>query len=180
MIFNKPVDSRMDDLIPIKDYDRINNCFICEDGIYRDLLRIKTKDLKNMSSNDVDYDILRMQKFYKTYADDIKIIVLNFPSYTQIQQDYINRKMEQTNNPKKKYWLQIKLDELIWIENNKTTREFYMMYFANDSDMLIKLRADILSTLGGNYQLVETIDQLTKEQIIYKLNNKQMLIHKVK
>lgn len=161
----------------IVDYDETCSGYLCEDGSYRDFLRICTKDLVNATSSDVDLDILRWQRFYKTYDDDFKILTLNFPSYTERQQQHFRRQMEHTKNPRKQYWLQLKINELQWIETHKTTRDFYIMLFAPSAEALVKNRTDVLGKLGQQYHLVETLNLDTKNLILYKLANKSMLIH---
>lgn len=169
-------DRGMADLIPIRRYDRANGYYILEDGTSMDLFQVRAKDLINASDDEVEYDCMRFAKFYKTYADDIKIVSLNYPCNTARQQEYLRKKLENTNNPNKRYWINRKLEEEIWIEENKSTREFYFMCFASCENM-DKNKRKIISTLQtGTDGLIIPMTPEKKEQILYKLNNKNAML----
>ena len=51
---------------------------------------IKHKGLVSASNDDIEYDIMRYIKLYKMYADDIKIVAMNFPCRTGKQQEYFS------------------------------------------------------------------------------------------
>lgn len=51
-----------------------------KDKTYMDIIQINTKDLVSASNDDIEYDIMRYIKLYKMYADDIKIVAMNFPA----------------------------------------------------------------------------------------------------
>lgn len=164
-------------LLPIRNYDAESQCFCMRDNTYMDLMEITCKDLVSASEDENNYDCLKFTKFYKTYADDIKLISLNFPSNTKKQQKYFNYKIERTKNRINKKWLQQHLLELLWIEKNKTNREFYFMIFAESLEDLYQKRNIITSTLiSGKRGLINFITQEKKEQILYKINNKNSLI----
>lgn len=167
----------MTDLIPIRRYDRTKGYYILEDGTCMDLFQVRTKDLVNASDDDVEYDCMKFAKFYKTYADDIKIISLNYPCNTNKQQEYLRKKLESTNTPNKRYWINRKLEEEIWIEENKSTREFYLMCFSPSEENMDKNRRKIISTLQpGTDGLIIQMPFEKKEQILYKLNNKNAML----
>ncbi len=164
------------DCIPIKDYEELYNAFKHRDG-YMDLLQINSKDLGNASEDAITYDRLRFAKLYKKYDDDLKIIISNFPSDTSKQQQYVNRKIAKTRNPIYKKWLFKKLDELIWVEKNRTSREFYYMFWGKDEEDIIKKRDDIKGILGTEKNgLVSTISKEKKISIIRKMTNKNAMI----
>lgn len=167
----------MADLIPVRSYDRTKEYYIFTDGTCMDLFQVRTKDLINASDDEVEYDCMKFAKFYKTYADDIKIISLNYPCSTAKQQEYLRKKLESTNNPNKRYWLNRKLEEEVWIEENKSTREFYLMCFEQSEENMDKNRRKIISTLQtGTDGLIIQMPFEKKEQILYKLNNKNAML----
>lgn len=171
------VDKSVIELMPIKLYDQENKCYILEDGRCMDFLQINSKDLDNVSDDEIQFDMMKFEKLYKTYMDDVKIIFMNFPCSTLDQQNYLIRKLELTDEPKKKYWLERKLKEEIWIEKNKSAREFYMMFFSASVGEHDRNRRKIQHTLkSGVDGLVSEIDFEKKNQILAKLANKNIVI----
>lgn len=144
-----------------------------ENGGFMDLIQINSKDLVNSSADEVEYDCMKFAKEYKLEEADLKLIVLNFPCDTKRQQAYYEIKLEQTKNAVYKNFLQKKLDELIWLGKNDTTREFYFMLFAKSHTDLEKQITTLKTVLhtGRDGLLIELTDE-KKHQIIYRLNNK--------
>ncbi len=136
-----------------------------------------TKDLVNASADEVEYDCLKFAKMYKLYADDLKVIALNFPCDTKKQQEHIRRKMKKTTNPLYLEALKADLRELSWLEKHNTTREFYFMIFADSLENLEKNRRTIKANLStGRDGLVDDIPDEKKEQIMTRMNNKNLLM----
>lgn len=90
----KGVRKSIQELIDVQGYDRENNCYRMKDGSYMNIIQITSKDLVNSSDDEVEYDCLRFARLYKLYAEDIKIITMNFPCDTTEQQYYIEHKMQ--------------------------------------------------------------------------------------
>ena len=150
---------------------------IRKDGMFWEILQISSKDLLNVTESDLEFDNLCFDKLYRTYSGDIKFIGMNFPSDTSKQQAYIKHKIAATTNEVFLYELQDKLRELEWIQQNLTTREYYLVFF---SKTLEEYR-DNLSTIqralsGGNTPLVKKIPAAKKMEILYKLSNKNSFI----
>lgn len=174
---NVVVTKETKDLLPDIRYDSANECYVKQNGECIDFIKIKSKDLVNSSNDEIEYDQYRYMKFYMTYADDVKIICMNFPCDTQQQQSYLQKKINSTNNYRQKYWLQKRLDELEWVEKNRTTREYYYMIFSKNIEEHLKNKTEIVSALGsGRNGLIEFISEEEKRQVFYKMNNKSSLI----
>ena len=92
------VSDTVKDIIDIYFYDDKLKCFIKKDKTYMDIIQINTKDLVSASNDDIEYDIMRYIKLYKMYADDIKIVAMNFPCRTGKQQEYFRQKIKNTSN----------------------------------------------------------------------------------
>lgn len=166
-------DKKLQDLIPVATFE--SGAFRFQDGSYMDMIQIVTKDLLNMSSDALAYDNLTMANFYKTYADDLKIIALNFPKSTKQQQKYYEKKILEERNPVYKKFLNQELDRLKEIEKKNTEREYYFLIFAKNLEDLHNKQLRVLHTLGNNGQVVE-IEEKKKKQILEKLNNKNTSI----
>lgn len=172
----KTIDKAAREILPEIYYDRLNECFVNENLVF-DIIKICSKDLVNSSDDEIDFDQYRYTKLYKIYSDDLKIICMNFPCNTQKQQSYLKKKIEGTNNAKMKHWLQRRLDELEWLEKNRTTREYYYMIFSKNLEEHLSNKNNIFSALqSGRNGLCETISEEEKIQILFKLNNKSSLI----
>lgn len=161
------------DIINIVSYDTENRCYRMKDDKYMDLLQVQSKDLANSSSDDVEYDILKFCKTYRLYEGDLKIVSMNFPCNTKVQQEFLKRKKEQTSNSVFKRCLDEQIRELIYLEKHVTTREYYYMIFADSLDEMEENKRSLKAVLlTGRDGLLEEISDEKKHQILYRLNNK--------
>lgn len=161
------------DIINVVSYDVENRCYRMKNDKYMDLLQVQSKDLANSSSDDVEYDILKFCKAYRLYEGDLKIISMNFPCNTRVQQEYLKRKKEQTSNAVFKRCLDEQIRELIYLEKHVTTREYYYMIFADSLDAMEENKRSLKAVLlTGRDGLLEEISDEKKHQILYRLNNK--------
>lgn len=167
------------DLLPHIHYDSENHCFVDSSNNHCfDFIRICSKDLVNASEDEISYDQNRFTKLYKIYADDIKIIAMNFPCSTINQQQYIKKKINGTKNQKRIYWLKKRLAELEWLEKNRTTREYYFMILANGLDTFLADKNHLFSCLHtGKNGMVEEVTFNEKVQILFKMNNKSSQVN---
>lgn len=172
------VSDTVKDIIDIYFYDDKLKCFIKKDKTYMDIIQINTKDLVSASNDDIEYDIMRYIKLYKMYADDIKIVAMNFPCRTAKQQEYFRHKIQTTSNEIYKKFLQRSLDELVWIEKNDMVREYYYMIFGKKESDIKKNRDLMFNVLGkGRNELLSEIDKNKKIQILERMNNKCFLLN---
>lgn len=164
---------RVDKLLPITGYVQGKGCYVLKNQTYMNLIQINSKDLVNSSQDEVEYDCMKFAKEYKLEDGDLKLVVLNYPCDTRTQQEYYKRRLERTGNQVYKKFLQRKLDELVWLGKNDTTREFYFMVFAKTIEELEKRMLTMKTVLhtGRDGLLIELTDE-KKHQILYRLNNK--------
>lgn len=169
---------QISDILPFKNYDDTHHCYKDNNtGKCMDFIKIMPKDLIGASDSEIEYDDLKFAKFYKIYSDDIKYIGINFPVDTSSQQSYIKSVMERTKDKQKLIWLQKKLDEEIYLEKNRTSRECYIMFFADDVESLYQKRDLIMATLGtGKDGLCQSLPDEKKHQIYFKICNKNLRI----
>lgn len=166
-------DKEMQSLIPLAKFE--GDVFRFQDGTYMDLVQIVTKDLLNMSTDALAYDNLNMANFYKTYADDLKIVALNFPKSTKIQQHYYEHKLAVERNPIYKKFLDNDYQMLKHIEQHNTEREYYFVLFGKNIEDLHNKQMRVFHTLGSTRQ-VQKLENKKKLQIVQKLNNKNTSI----
>jgi len=166
------------ELIPIAYYDTTSKSYVLTDHRHMDMFRVKTKDLANGSPDDYAYDVYRLEKFYKTIGEDIKLIALNYPCDTSKQVKYFEHLIKKTKNSFYLKFLERKRDELVWLGKNTATREFIFMIWAKNKDDLDKLRANIKSCLGTDTNgLMENIPAEVKHSLLRKLCNKNLMIN---
>lgn len=159
--------------LPVRTYDQEHDVFVMQDGSCLDLIEVIPSDLANESEDAILTKKLRLTKLYKLYPDDLKIVTINLPSNTTEQQNFIRKKMESTRNEINRKYLKAKEKELIWIENNRTNREFYFMYFGKDVGQIIQKRDIITSALGtGKHGMAQIIDQNKKIMVLHLMLNK--------
>lgn len=161
------------DILPKMCYEEKYDCFVKEDGSCTDILQVETKDLLNASESTTMYDKLRWRRLYIKYPSDLKIIAMNFPSNTEKQQEYMRHKMNTTKNKVYKKWLHKKINELVWLETHRMNREFFLMFWGENTDKLMQNRQTIIDALGvGKNGLIQRISEEKRTLIFYKLNNK--------
>ena len=169
------VDKSISNLLPIR-YDVEHN-FYRFDGMIFDIFKIVTKDQNSASSSEKNWDNMKFAKFYKMYADDIKIYALNFPCNTQEQQSYWQHKIDSTSNKVLQNLQKQRLYQLEWLEKNNTSREFYLWISAKNEDDFYKNKSTMMTILGtGKDGLIEVMEPEKKHQILFKLNNKSSYI----
>lgn len=162
-------DKRMQDILPLATFEA--GSFRMQDGTYMNMVQIVTKDLSHLTPDALAFDELQFAKFYMSYSGDCKIIALNFPTNTKEQQKYFNHKLENTRNPIYRQFLSDNLELLQRVEKQKTEREYYIFYFGENIEELQNNEMKILATLGA-YDMIHTIPDEKKRQIIEKINNK--------
>lgn len=175
-------DKSMMQLIPIIDYDDELNCYVYNDGTLMDLMQIKSQNLADLSNDEREFMNLKYSRWYKKYAPDIKLIMMNFPSDMTKQKNYWEQKYKSTKNETFKNWQQKKISELNWIEKNRTSREFYFMFWGQNREDFLKNREQHLESLGtGPLGYIEYIDKDKKDSILFKFNNMCSIVnHKEK
>lgn len=157
------------EVIPITNVE--DTFFRLRDGTIFDMVQVVTRDLTSLSDDDIQYDNLTIVKFLRLYAEDFKICSLSFPTDTKSQKQYLERKIAKTKNSVFLHFLEYKLEELKYIEKNKTELEFYIFIFAKSPEEL-KNKYSILQSSLGVTGFYDEIELEKKIQILYKLNNK--------
>lgn len=157
------------DLLPFVEYK--NNCFLMKNGKYLDFLKIICKDVLSLSQDSQDTINYTYEKFYRTYAGDIKLVGINMPVDTTPNQKYIKHKLDTTDNPIQKMFLEEELAQEEVAGEILTQREYYIMFFFDSIKERDKAIADCCYTLGNHF-LVDTISQGEKEAVIRQLCNK--------
>ena len=151
--------------LPIVDFDEQLGLAVMEDGTFCDFLEIITKDLRNLSDDQLLFDKMLWEKLFDTYSDDLKIISFSFSAETDSQQRY----------PGYRHFLQMRMEELQGIPRLFLTQSFVLCFFskgfADYKDKYINITGSIGKT---GHPLIKTISPARKKAIIRKLCNKNM------
>lgn len=165
----KKVDKVVVDLLPFLD--------ILEDGSfktkygYMNMYQVKTKDLNSLSSNEVESHIVEFATFLRSCTNDIKIVSMKYPVNTEVQQQHLLKKIENTKKDSSFLsFLQKKLDELTKIEEVRQNTEFYLFVFYRDEKQK-REREKSLIRLNSLAVSLKEMNVDKKIKILFKLNN---------
>ncbi|EGT3815278.1 TPA: hypothetical protein ACKONR_000366 [Clostridioides difficile] len=170
---NKKIDKDITELLPFLDVTE-NEAFETKDGVM-DMFQISSCDIYTLNKEEINAHISTFATFLRTYQDDIKIISMNFPVNTFIQQQYFKRVIERTTNPTHLHFLKIKLDQLERIEFNRENKEFYIFIYANNEDEMDDKINLIFRLSAGKFKFSK-IDLDKKIKILFKLSNQNTKI----
>lgn len=140
-----------------------------KDG-YFEIVQLTSKDIYSQNDDDREKDIFLLAHFFQWYLYDIKIVPLNFPVDTSSQQRHLMKKLERETRESYRFFLQQKLEELIFIETERTNREYYMFVYAEDEYTLKSRLNHVYRLLYPVLPVIKLTDQ-KKVNILYKLNN---------
>lgn len=154
------------EVLPILDFDEKGR-IITKDG-YMDIYQIHTTDIYSFNEYEANLHIFTLIAFLRNYTNDFKLIGMNFPVDTSIQQEYVKRKINESKNETHKVFLKKKLEELAFLEQYRTNREYYLMIFLDNEkkhlmENIIKNQTKIFC--------IKPIDIDKKVKILFKLNN---------
>ena len=142
-----------------------NGYFVLQDGELLELLKIRAIDLNSLSTEENEY-----------IAPDIKVVCMNFPCDTTRQQIFLERKMQNTKNEIHRETLSTYLEELRWLQQNDTTRNFYLMTFASSDEEMDNAVRRWKENLGiGKNGLLSEVDVTEKIEVYHNLLNKGIL-----
>ena len=142
-----------------------------------DVMQLQSKDIYSPSTQETEYDIMKMAKFFQSYAPDIKIVSMNFPVNMKKQLDAINYKIAQNKAPLYERFLIRKREELQFLETYRTNREFYLFIYATSPKQLAEYRNNCRRYLGRVAPIMELTDE-KKLDLLYKLYNQNSKLEK--
>lgn len=164
---DKKIKKNIADLLPLEDIND-NDSIKAKEGII-DIYQIPSFDISSMNIYEAKNGILAFTKLLKMYKSNIKVIAMNFPTNTQVQKDFIRRKINSCDDEVRSEWLQKEYRRLEAIEALRSDREYYCMIFAED-EKDFENKKELLMRCSKNLGLMK-IDREKKLKIIYKLNN---------
>lgn len=133
-LFNPPRHKSISRLISIAELDEELGIFQTTEGQLFDIYSITTSDLLSCSSDDFNFLVALWEIFYRKFPFDMKLVSLNAPTDTRIQQQYIQHKIDTNQNPEYSEFLAEKLEQLQIIQQTHTDRQFFLIFFARTPD----------------------------------------------
>ena len=159
------------EIMKIRKYDEKLEAFILDDKSFFDILELTPKDRDNLQDDEISFDIAYFTIFLRLYNHDLKLISLNFPLDTGKQKKFLEYKLENTENPVKRKWLEREIYELEMQKDIIKRKEFYLMYFADTEDNLLRNRSDIENSFTSSPGFIREMSKNKKIEIVRKLNN---------
>jgi|GEM_PF-575029 len=147
-----------------------NGFFEMSDKGYMEILQLSSQDIYSLNENEKNRNIYSLAAFFQWYLNDIKIVPLNFPVDTSTQQRYLKRKMERVAKAEYIPFLEERLKELQFIENERTNREYYMFIYADDEYTLLSRIRNVERMLQMALPIIR-LEEEKKINILYKLFN---------
>ncbi|MBQ8997259.1 MAG: hypothetical protein IJ086_01040 [Clostridium sp.] len=165
---NKKVLLTTKELLPFKDVDD-DDSIITNMG-HIDIFQIDSKDIYSLNEIERKMHIYSFVSFLRGYVYDFKLITMKFPVNTVKQQLFLEKKLKECNNEIYANFLREKLDQLIFLEENRQNKEFYIMIFIKDTDNKEEVKGLLLRNQNIAIQL-KPLDIEKKLKILFKLNN---------
>lgn len=137
---------------------------------YMDILEIEGKDIFSLNAEELNRDLNLFHGMYKVLNIDSKQVSMKFPVNTQRQKEYIKYKLNNSDNPIHKEFLQDKLFELEYLEQNRYNKEYYLFIFSENLENIKNTKKTIIRILSNAINIHE-IHENKKRLILKKLNN---------
>lgn len=165
-------DAEIEELIPIKKavnkgYDGFK---LANDFGFFDIVRVVSFDYYSMDDDDLDEHKYHWDRFYRTTAIPLKYLSLNMPVDTTTQVNHINRKLSRTQNPLKRKKLKEERKVLEKGFDDRETRDYFLMFYAETLDGLTNESVHIAASLE-NKGYVLRLSPIKKLEVFNKFSN---------
>ncbi|MEV2908302.1 hypothetical protein ABNF65_06505 [Paenibacillus larvae] len=135
-----------------------------------DIFQISSYDLDTLNEDDLNRYVYMRVRFIRSYGYDYKEVALNFPINTTEQQNYWKSKRENTQNPVYLRHIDRKLEQLKFLEEERTNREFFLFIYADNKEQLEERRRIAFSQFKKSFPLIR-ISNKKKEDVLFMINN---------
>lgn len=168
----KELNKSIIDIFPIGDYEE---SFFKTTYGYMNIYQIQSKEVYSLNEKEQEKHMCDFASFLRIYSDDIKIISMQFPVNTYLQQENIRKKLKAATHPMHKHFLTKRLNELVFLEKHRYNKEFFIMIFSN-SLKDIQEKENLLFRLSNENIPITNIDCDKKIKILFKLSNQNSKI----
>lgn len=170
----KNINKTILDILPILDIDYD---YIKTTTGYMNLYQIESKDVYSLNHDEIERHLHDFANFLKLYQDDMKIVCMQFPVNTEVQQENIEKKISETNKPMYIHFLKKRLMELQFLEANRFNREYFLFIYSegNSLDKIIE-KEDLIFRISNENIRFRKISEDKKLRILFKLCNQNSKI----
>jgi len=156
-------------LLPVVDATALDG-FEMQDGTFCDIIQLTSKDIYGLSETEKDHDIFSLAYLLQAYIHPLKVIPLNTPLNLEKQKQRIERQLRQNQNTAYRPFLQKKKQELVYLEEHRTNRDYLLFFYAPDEAMLRERKHQLTKLLRRSNPMIElTLEQ--KIHVLFQLHN---------
>lgn len=153
-------------VFPVRDYQ--DGLFLTKENRILDLFQVQGRSYYDSSDEEFDRMVDDFSKLLRKYSADMKVIAMNYPTNTEMQQAFLTYKLKQPELEKYEDLIQEKLTALRDLEQTTTDREAFIMLFAKNNNQY-GILCNLLSKVKAFE--IKAITQEKKENILFQLNN---------
>ncbi|HEK5054504.1 TPA: hypothetical protein SOL97_003295 [Clostridioides difficile] len=162
------------DLIPILDMNVESESIITNYGCM-DIFQISSKDIYSLNEDESNAHIANFARFLRTYQAPVKFVIMNFPIETTTQQEFLIKQIKKCENETYEILLREKLGQLMYLERDKTNKEFFMFIYAENEKQRYEKEHMILR-ISNKFLEFKKISPEKKKKILFKLGNQNTKI----
>lgn len=153
-------------VVDFADYD----FFEMRNGEYMEIVQVTSKDIYSLNEENKDNDIFSLAYLFQAYIHDIKIVPLHTPVVLEKQKDQITKNIR--NCKKEEYipFLEKKLSELEFIEENRTNKEYFFFIYGDTPQSLLERRSHMKNLLVDSNTMIQ-LDIEKKINVLFQLSN---------
>lgn len=157
------------DIVPIIDIADFD-FFEMRDGDFMEIVQVTSKDIYSLNETDKDNDIFSLAYLFQAYIPDVKIIPLHTPVNLELQKNNVIRNIRRCKEPAYIPFLEKKLAELEFIEENRTNKEYFFFLYGDSVRNLQERKSQMKKLLGRSNPVIE-LDLTKKINVLYQLSN---------
>ena len=149
---------------------KIDDGYIRTKNGYMEILQIETTDLYSKNNEELKQFLHQRTGFLRSFNDSFKEVIMNFPVDASKQRQYWFKKMGQTDDPIRLKFIERKLFEFDFLEEERTNREFFIFLYAETKERLNSAIDQVKRSKQNSFP-VHTIDFNKKQDVLFLLNN---------
>lgn len=170
----KNIAKLVSDLIPILDINVESESIVTNYGCM-DIFQISSKDIYSLNEDESNAHIATFARFLRTYQSPIKFIFMNFPIETTTQQEFLIKQIKKCKNETYEVLLREKLGQLMYLERDKTNKEFFMAIYADNEKQRYE-KENMILRISDKFLEFKKISPAKKKKILFKLGNQNTKI----
>lgn len=165
----KKIISSFADIVPIIDIVEYD-FFEMRNGEYMEIVQVTSKDIYSLNESDKDNDIFSLAYLFQAYIPDIKLVPLHTPVNLELQKNNIIRNIRKCKEPAYIPFLEKKLAEIEFIEENRTNKEYFFYLYADSIKNLLERKSQFKKLFGRSNPIIE-LELDKKLNVLYQLSN---------